>query len=180
MKKILLIISGLALFILCGFPGCGVLPAPKEVLPAATQTGANTFGCLVNGKVWLPKGNDGTSNLNLSYDPPYMGGVFNLQTYRYYGVGSNDRQNITIYLDSLSKVGQYNFYFSHNRAAIFSDWNKCSYPNDSSVIYKAGRINVTKLDLQGAILSGTFDFTLAKSNCDTIKVTEGRFDIKLK
>jgi hypothetical protein len=179
MQKILPIISGLALFILCSFQGCGVLPTPKEVLPAATQTGANTFGCLVNGKVWLPKGNDGTSNLNLSYDLSYMGGVFNLQTYRYYGVGNNGRQNITIYLDSLSRVGQYNFYFSHNRAAIFSDWNKCSYPNDSTVIYKEGGINVTKLDLQGAILSGTFKFTLAKSNCDTIKVTEGRFDIKL-
>ena len=25
-------------------------------LPPETQTGANTFGCLVNGKVWLPKG----------------------------------------------------------------------------------------------------------------------------
>ena len=24
-------------------------PAPTDQLPAATQTGANTFGCLVNG-----------------------------------------------------------------------------------------------------------------------------------
>jgi len=25
-------------------------------LPPITTTGANTFGCLVNGEVWLPKG----------------------------------------------------------------------------------------------------------------------------
>ncbi|MCW3074373.1 MAG: hypothetical protein JWP69_1442 [Flaviaesturariibacter sp.] len=28
----------------------------NDKLPPITQNGANTFGCLVNGKVWLPKG----------------------------------------------------------------------------------------------------------------------------
>ena len=26
-----------------------------DQLPPITQTGANTFGCLINGNVWLPK-----------------------------------------------------------------------------------------------------------------------------
>ncbi|MFD1553252.1 hypothetical protein DNU06_17485 [Putridiphycobacter roseus] len=30
---------------------------PLEQLPEATQTGANTFGCLVDGEVYIPKGN---------------------------------------------------------------------------------------------------------------------------
>ena len=30
---------------------------PLEQLPPATQTGANTFGCLVDGEVYIPKGN---------------------------------------------------------------------------------------------------------------------------
>jgi hypothetical protein len=29
---------------------------PIDNLPPATQTGANTFGCLVNGEAFLPKG----------------------------------------------------------------------------------------------------------------------------
>lgn len=29
---------------------------PEDQLPAATQTGANTFGCLLNGKPWMPSG----------------------------------------------------------------------------------------------------------------------------
>ena len=30
---------------------------PEPTLPPATQTGANTFGCKVNGKVYIPNGN---------------------------------------------------------------------------------------------------------------------------
>ena len=29
---------------------------PIDQLPPATQTGENTFGCLVDGEVWLPRG----------------------------------------------------------------------------------------------------------------------------
>src|SRR5471030_2994923 len=33
-----------------------IQPADQlSLLPAATQTGANTFGCLVNGQVFVPK-----------------------------------------------------------------------------------------------------------------------------
>ena len=29
---------------------------PVDQLPPETQTGANTFGCLINGQIFLPKG----------------------------------------------------------------------------------------------------------------------------
>ena len=35
-----------------------------DKLPAATQEGKNTCGFLVNGKVWLPRGDNGYPNLN--------------------------------------------------------------------------------------------------------------------
>ena len=35
---------------------------PESALPPATQTGASTFGCLVNGQAWTPKGNNSYSN----------------------------------------------------------------------------------------------------------------------
>lgn len=48
---------------------------PKEPtapqLPPETQTGANTFGCYVNGQLWLPEGKPmaGASNFRIDYDP---------------------------------------------------------------------------------------------------------------
>jgi len=41
-----------------------------DSLPPATQTGANTLGCLVNGKVFVPKGHGGTGrpNPHVQYD----------------------------------------------------------------------------------------------------------------
>lgn len=37
-------------------------PDPVDQLPPATQTGANTFGCLLNGQLWTPSGNNSVPN----------------------------------------------------------------------------------------------------------------------
>jgi hypothetical protein len=49
-----------------------------DKLPPATQEGKNTCGFLVNGKVWLPRGDNGYPNLNCFYDETYMGGPLTL------------------------------------------------------------------------------------------------------
>ncbi len=41
-----------------------------DLLPAATQNGANTFGCKVNGKTWIPDGGGGFSGIK-----PVQGGI---------------------------------------------------------------------------------------------------------
>jgi hypothetical protein len=148
-------------------------------LPDATQTGANTFGCLLNGKVWLPKGNDGTANFSVYYDPSLMGGTLNVGTYRYYGSGNNDRDNMNLYSDSLTQEGTYALYQKSTRGAIYSNWKACSYANDATVPYKTGELVITKLDLTNGIIAGTFHFTLYKPGCDSIRITQGRFDKKL-
>ena len=35
-------------------------PEPALLLPTETQTGANTFGCLINGKLLIPRDGTGT------------------------------------------------------------------------------------------------------------------------
>jgi hypothetical protein len=35
----------------------------KPTLPAITQTGANTFGCYIDGKLLVPRDGDGSFNL---------------------------------------------------------------------------------------------------------------------
>jgi hypothetical protein len=64
-------------------------PIPVNQLPPATQTGAGTFGCLVNGQAWMPKGNDGFSNYSVAYDPTYRQGTLNVSTYRLSGNGAD-------------------------------------------------------------------------------------------
>ena len=160
------------------FSGCGLLPTPKEELPPITQEGKNTFGCLVNGKLWLPKGYNGTSNLDASYDPSFMGGAFNLSTYR---IDGDFREYITLGSDSISKSGTYDVNPKGRFLTFYSKLNSkgagCDL-SDFTIVKSKGKVTIIKLDLISQVVAGTFEFTIYKPNCDTIKVTQGRFDMK--
>ncbi|MDQ2770914.1 MAG: DUF6252 family protein [Bacteroidota bacterium] len=154
-------------------------PEPVDQLPPATQTGANTFGCLVNGQGWTPQGYNGRSNYSLVYDAGYRNGTLNISTYRYGGNGSPDVQYITLASDSLKAIGRYPLTIPHHQEALFSDSRtKCEFLGGDPY-YRRGTLTITRLDLQAGIISGTFEFTLAKPGCDTIKITQGRFDKRL-
>lgn len=152
---------------------------PEEQLPPATQTGANTFGCLVNGQPWQPGGNDGTSNYSVYYDYSYAQGTLSVATYRLTGNGS-DEQVIGLGSDSLRTTGKYVLRTSGRHQADFiNNQPRCAYYSSDKGTYCKGSFIITRLDRTLGIVSGTFNFTLAKAGCDTIKVTQGRFDKKL-
>jgi hypothetical protein len=155
-------------------------PDPVDQLPPATQTGANTFGCLVNGQVWTPKGYNGTSNYSVAYDTGLNGGVFYLDTY-IYNPGSPNEQSIILYANKMGQVGQYSFRSPQRTRASFNDDKTGCYwsSRDSTTIYRRGTLTITRLDLQAGIIAGTFSFTLYKPGCDSVRVTNGRFDKKL-
>jgi hypothetical protein len=153
-------------------------PDPIDQLPPATQTGANTFGCLVNGQPWTPKGYNGTGNYSVAVDPTYHGGNIDVRAYRY----TDDLlQSIILGGDSINKPGSYSLAAS-SRSIFFTDMrapSTCQNFDGSTKQYRRGTLTITRLDLQAGIVSGTFDFVLAKPGCDTIKVTQGRFDKRL-
>jgi hypothetical protein len=154
-------------------------PDPASQLPPATQTGANTFGCLLNGQPWLPGGNDGTANYSVYYDYTYAQGTLGILTYRLSGAGS-DQQTIGINSDSLRTIGIYKLRAMGRHQASFADRKtSCRYYATDPGTYCRGTLTITRLDRTLGIVSGTFAFTLAKPGCDTIKVTQGRFDKKL-
>ena len=155
-------------------------PNPVDQLPPATQTGANTFGCLVNGQAWTPQGHDGTSNYSVVYDSGLNGGLFDLKTYRYPG-GSNKFQNIALNIISNARIGSYSLGDTQRTRVVFQDTNTSCYWNsrDSATTYRRGTLTITRLDLQAGIISGTFAFTLYKPGCDSVRVTHGRFDKRL-
>ncbi|WP_400192899.1 hypothetical protein [Hymenobacter sp. B81] len=157
-------------------------PTPAAQLPAATQEGKNTFGCLVNGQVWLPQGSSGIApNFRVSYDPGYAGGSLAIRTYRY-PTGSSKGQGLILGSGGVARPGTYALA-APDAAAFFSNeaWPfPCTeYDNDLPGTYCRGTLTVTRLDIAARIVSGTFAFTLAKPGCDTLRVTDGRFDYRL-
>ena len=153
-------------------------PNPAEQLPPATQTGANTLGCLVNGQPWTPQGNDGSSNYSIVYEQ--LGGGFDLRAYRYQQKPTNNYQYLILFATRLYAPKAYSFRDSLNTEAYMSDrLTGCELSNRDKTAYRKGTLTITRLDLQAGIVAGTFDFTLAKPGCDTVRVTQGRFDYRL-
>jgi hypothetical protein len=84
---------------------------------------------------------------------------------------------VAIGMAQVDKIGVYNFDNSEvSGVSFFNEY--CDYEKSSEVSL-SGSLEVTKLDLQNGIVSGKFSFTLAKSGCETIHVTDGRFDGRL-
>ena len=150
-------------------------PDPVSQLPPATQTGANTFGCLVNGQPWTPQGYNGTSNYSITVDPTYHGGNVDIRAYRY---TDNLIQSIILGGDSIKSMGSYSLAAT-TKSVFFTDLHllpACQNFDGKAGQYRQGNLTITRLDLQAGIISGTFAFTLYKPGCDSVRVTQGRFD----
>jgi hypothetical protein len=153
---------------------------PADQLPPATQIGANTFGCLVNGKIYIPKGSDGTTkpNLRKNYDSFQGDNFLSVNTYRYVDGYFDGQLNFTIH--NLINVGTFLTTQSQNPfdyGGVF--FNNCGVSILDTTTFRNGIVNVTRLDLASGIISGIFYCTIKPNNCDTIKITDGRFDFKL-
>jgi Family of unknown function (DUF6252) len=164
---------------------------PNE-LPSETQTGAGTFACLINGQVWRyndPKGNFSLKpTTSLDFNPLDHNGRLDIYGLRY---DANDVSidQINLGADSLNirSVAKLNFQ-NDDMGLIYSNAkaSKCTFfstkvqIDSSKNFYRQGKIIITKLDTQTKIISGRFDFTIFQTGCDTLKITEGRFDFKYK
>ena len=185
------------LFILFFFNGSKCiksnLSAPS-VLPPITQEGKNTFGCLVNGKVWVPffpcygTGINSVEALSCNIGPLFSdsslpiffsvdAGNYTPDSLSYFSFHQNGTLSDHIYgpgniIDSIliryvgGKGVYYNYYYP--------------YPGASAPRY----FQVTKLDTINKIISGVFAFTLyaqvsgnGQGLLDSVIVSEGRFDL---
>lgn len=146
-----------------------------EKLPPATQTGANTFGCLIDGKAFLP------GNLPNSHDCVYqfINGeyYFSLQANNL----NNENNTILIALSTNAKQivqnGTYtlagnipaNAYGTYALAGILNTTNGNNY---------TGELKITKLDPINYIVSGTFWFDVIDFQGNLHQIREGRFDMQ--
>ena len=151
-------------------------------LPPATQTGANTFGCLVNGKAWVPEGGCFLcpSVLKFYYDVS-DGGQFSISAV----INSGDKEeNLVIGVDSCRYRLRHTYIKSAKNPLRFAYYNK-KHPNcqwstrlNDNVVCN-GNITFTNFSPNEGLFAGSFNFTLQLMGCETITITEGRFDAKL-
>jgi Family of unknown function (DUF6252) len=155
-------------------------PTQLEQLPPATQTGANTFGCLLNGVAFTPGGGGLLDQiLIVQFDPTFQGGRLSIKAKRIF----NSTEYITMSIggDSILLSGTFNLGYKTKYKVYYFDSRKLcdvltySTPAPSIV---TGKLEIIKFDYNSRIISGIFDFNISMPNCDSIKATDGRFDVK--
>lgn len=146
-----------------------------EKLPKATQKGAGTFGCLVDGKAFVH--NDGI--INCFYQ--YVDGGY------YFGISGNNydyQEVVSVFLGTQKKIiteGQTYSLFDREIGNAFGGGGvRTSSTNSQTMTTNnqyTGKLTITKLDTVQYIVSGTFWFDLKHPiTGDTVKVRQGRFD----
>ena len=154
---------------------------PLSQLPPETQTGAGTFGCLVNGKVFIPGGVPGWAGSSLS-------AYYQLVDNRYHLVlsgrmrkdGVNDF--VSLFADSLKIIEGEKYRLSLRKRGNASARYSYSSNVDSKELFTDGNINtgelwIKKLDTIKLIVSGTFWFDVADEDGVKVEIREGRFDM---
>lgn len=176
----------LLLIAICSiFASCKKDKTDEEQLPAITQTGANTFGCLINGKIYTPKGfEQNTPNFRVFVDPGFNDGEIDVRVFRKSEVDVTD---LSFSSDSVKSEGLFvvsartDFRFAKYTPNIATEICSTPYSNGSP-IGKTGFIKITRYDLVNRIVSGEFEFHFSNPACgigDPIHITQGRFDKKL-
>jgi hypothetical protein len=141
----------------------------EPALPPITVTGANTFGCLIDGEVYVPQGVDSAPlvdagvdmivvsggqrgvNLQLVVRDTTMHFIFENQAYHF------NQENITCVYD------------------VFNNKVDCDY-RDTPV---SGYIKFSRIDFAKHIVAGVFEFSVYSAKCDKmINITDGRFDLR--
>ena len=167
---------------------------PFAQLPPETQTGANTFGCIINNQVFYPR--DGTGTLlnsggkgfkfwvapggtkefneieirNLQDAKPASSMIIHLQDLHQIGVGEYvwKESNFQSSIDGLMQ----NYVYAKIYDESVNGWRYYgSYEN-------SGKVTITKYTNNNTIFSGNFSGKLRLYNgVEEIDILNGRFDI---
>ena len=170
MKRILVLI--ITTFTLCCCDKDNDKPQnPIDQLPPATQTGAGTFACLVNGKPYV----DNSGFFNCFYQ--FVDGEY------YFGIASTKDYGLVLQLAILSYMKEIDLNVNiplddRINGNFFSEIAfDCICPNAVTTQKIDGFIKFTKFTTNPNIVSATFEFTVTNPTTGVIyKITEGRFD----
>ena len=154
---------------------------PVDQLPPETQTGANTFGCLIDGQVFKPKGN------------PLAGPVIKAH-YQFvngkqsFGISARNSDGnigkvVGIIGDSIAiAIGTFDLTFL-SAGKFRGGYSYIDLTMIRPIQYETNEINrgqliIKKFDMTNQTVSGTFWFDALDSTTGKIvQIREGRFDL---
>lgn len=138
-----------------------------------THEGKNTFGCKVNGEIWVANGNSTYRSIE---SPSYK-----VETGRFGFEGFNTkdydcRTYMRVGCENCFGVGVFtiNDTYSEHFYGCMGDFNGAAHIDTNGT----NKVEITRFDLENRIISGTFEYDLFnRENGQKIKITEGRFDL---
>jgi hypothetical protein len=173
---------------------------PPTTLPAATQTGAGTLGCKINGRVWtfwvppialtiqqdaVVRENEALSVAGIearmwsadTFDGPYR--LYHDLAMYFYNPNLEARELTKIVAGDLTTDG-------FKLRLSIGNQLKRYYP-DTSALARNNWLSIDKLDAENNIISGRFAATVYVGNNhlitdknDSLVITDGRFDFKYR
>lgn len=173
MKNLLLIFFTSFVLISCDKDDNPQPVNPVDQLPPATQTGKNTFGCLLDGKVFTP--GNGANPLDCVYQ--LIDGEY------YFSLQANSEISTNLIRIGCStqklQISQGSTY-QLNDKIDGNAFGKYFFETDFSYTsqIQTGELKITKLDFTKNIVSGTFWFDVEDANGIIHQIREGRFDMQ--
>ena len=193
MKKLFLLL--LTTFIIsCSTDDSSNNPVLK--LPPATQTGANTFGCIIDGKILLPRSGNRSQVTPLSGARLFGGhpDVYDYLELKIMDYKSTPRASLFFHMHNAPENGLGTYIIDESNGMTDIDgyqhhYLHCNVYDNKTNSYQqyvsyqnSGTYTIKRLTLStgsGAIISGTFNCKVRNINdpSDEIEITDGRFDI---
>lgn len=183
MKTIKILFSSAFALMLFTFSQCKKNKTEEPQLPPETTTGAMTFGCKIDGKVFVPKDGRGKPGLFCQYvnlGTGSGGGWFlNVPATDW---ASGSLTSVNIETDSLLFIEGQTYQFKNQKGFPRAFHQKesgggvISFPKIDT---ETGNIVIKRHDVSQRILSATFSFVGTNlTNGEKVDITEGRFDIR--
>ncbi|WP_435138435.1 DUF6252 family protein [Formosa sp. A9] len=177
MKKLLLILTVLTTLYSCSEDD-DQPTNPIDQLPPVTQTGEQTFGCLINGEPFVPPvfGRNAPKAFYQLVDGAYFLGISA-------SINSSPLKSLGIGADAISIKENMSYTFTQedkDNPAFYARYLLGGGINAeyTTTIVHSGIINISKFDEDNFIISGTFEFEAEEINTgEIIQVSEGRFDL---
>lgn len=172
MKNLILTFALLIVFIACDKDD----NKPKtelEKLPPATQTGAQTFGCLIDGKAFIPA-KFGSNAPRAFYQ--FVGSSYTLGISAGKG-GGTELQNVIFGGVDIAALNEYSYSLKSQQSGNFFALYNLNTITKSTNDEIPGTLKITHFDNTNFIISGKFEFSVIDNNGKQINITDGRFDL---
>ena len=166
----------------------------EDYLPAITTTGANTFGCCINGNLLIPRDGTGTfggsdSGFTTWGDPTGNNQYSEIDIKDY---KSERTASLRLHIQGLDQNGVGDYIINESNGyneidGLFQTNLHCRIFNTQTNSYQyyrsyqnSGTLKITRFDFTNRIYSGTFSCSVKNSSNpnDIIEIINGRFDIK--